>query len=227
MDVDELSLLFVVEYYEYLSTDRSRIDGAYADGASLHLYLKENPPRVYRSSFHTAIPRGVRTVLSCCGSLIADRVHVHVKSTIAQPSIAHVDECFTCAVSGGSLLIEHHSIHVNPIASPVRRLPPPPPPARAPPPPPPPPPVELDDPSQLRREQTVLVKNLSFSCAPSAYLRVLSSRARVTHYVQGRGKLLAQLSDSASAASLARESPDAWCGRVPRVIRMPRDLVWE
>lgn len=229
MDVDELSLIFIVEYYEYLVNNKKEINQAYSDNACLYLYLKNNPLRVYRSDFHTAIPNGVRTILSCCGERVGDKLYVHVKSTIAQPSIANVDECFTCGIKGSSILILHHSIHVNPIVEEIKKLPPPPPkpkvikePKKE-----PKPAVELDSPDKVKQEWSIFVKNLSFKVAPKEFIKVLEKYGHVTHFVQGRGKLLAQMEDPKVIGKLTHLDEFEWNGRIPKIIRMPRNIIWD
>ncbi|KAH0789560.1 hypothetical protein GPJ56_006526 [Histomonas meleagridis] len=233
MDVDNTALIFIVEYYEMLVNEKDKLPNAYAEGAPLFMYIKNQPLKVVHQQYQNVIPNGVRTITNCSGEVINGKLYVHVQSTLAQPSIAKVDECFTCQLKDSCILILHHSIHVNPIIEPLPKLPPPPPPKPVVKPEPKPapkprdPPIEVDSPDKFIQRFTIFVKNLPFQVAPKEFLAVIEKHGHVSHFMQGKGKLLAQMEDPKIIGKITHLPEFEWNGRKPRIMRMPVNLIWD
>ena len=236
MNLDQAALIFIVEYYELLQNNRDEIPAVYADGARMVLTLKDKPPQKYQKDFQMVIPKGPRKIIECSGETIGDRLFIHVRSSLSRASTTDfVDEAFSCTVTDTSILINYHSIHVNPFLSKLEQLPPPPPkPVQKPqekpqekPKPPPPPPEEITNIRAFDPRLTVFVRNLPFKVPPSEFIRELERFGRVVKFAQERGKLLAQFETRAARSEATHANEFEWNGRTPRIGGMPQDFQWE
>lgn len=235
MNVDETALIFVVEYYEMLTSNREMLGNAYAEGARIVLYNKQKPISQCCSNFHKFIPAGVRKILQCSGTQIGDKLYVQVKSTLVQPAVLdYLDECFVCNLTESNMLIIYHSVHVNPIVEPLPILPPPPvvakkqvPKQEPPPPPKIEPTVEVNSPADLDPKKSALFQNLSFEAPPSDFVPVLEKYGHVVKFSQIKGKLVCEFALRETVNNLIHLPQQIeWHKRAVRIIRMPFNFEW-
>jgi hypothetical protein len=225
MDADETAVVFIVEYYELLQSARAQLAFAYAEGARLFLQ-RATSTKSTSSNFHTVVPAGHRTILTCSGQVMDGFLHVHVQSTLAMgEKVELLDEAFTCRVSERVILILYHSIHVNPI---LANAPPPP---AAPKPAPPKPkidPVEVASPARIDRRSGALVRNLSYGLPPKDIIPILVEKfGDITKFSQDRGRLAVEFSEKDANAKAVCAGPFEWEGRPVRITWIPRNFAWD
>jgi hypothetical protein len=233
MDLDEAALVFIVEYYELLQTNRSALSTAYADGARILLYHRDKPLTTATTKLADFVPAGHRTILHCTGETVGPFLYVHVLSHLATPQETKVlDESFTLAVNQ-SILIVYHSIHVGPFLAELAPLPPPKPPAPAAPPKPEkevkpkPQKVEVSDPNDLNANNAMLIINLPFKTPGEEYIRVLERFGAVVKFAQTTGKMVVEFADRKVRNEALHTAPEEWNGREPRYRPMAKPFTWD
>lgn len=221
-EIEQDIIVFVVEYYETLQKANDEILGAYNEAAKLVISQNNEPLKVFTSNFHKNLPLGKRQILKMNGHIRKNKMFVQVQSECEQPyKKLLIDEVFLCTLNETTILINYHSIHINPLIEPVSFLPPPKPktvivkkvvekPAEE--------VASIDD---VKLDFCILCSNIPFKYPPKDFLPVVAKYGKVNKYVQGKGKLLVEFSgkDKREMNKLLRRmisEREQWNGRVPR-----------
>ena len=224
--------VFIVEYYEMIQNQISDIGNAYAEGAKMVIFEKNNPIKSIASNFYRYIPQGKRKIIKYSGDTVNNQLYIHVQSIVEQPyNNQKIDEAFICILTETSIMILYHSMHMLPLLEPISQLPPPPPQkvfVKAPPPPPKviQQPVEVDTPEKIDQSCATLVTNMPFQVPPKEFLPILQPFGQITHYCQNKGQLLVQFSKKPEMYDSLTLTSVEWNGRNVNVRRCPKELKW-
>ena len=125
MNLDQDTLIFLVEYYEALANDRTRLETAYTENAKVIVQFRETPQRIFTNKFGSIPPKGKRKILHVDSCQFNNYKFVHVLSDLIQPnSSSRVDECFHLIITDSNIFINYQSIHINPFLDIIKLLPP-------------------------------------------------------------------------------------------------------
>ena len=235
--VDDNIKIFIIEYYEILHTVSPEIKNIYADNAELHIFNKNEKELIIKSNFQNSIPLGQRKILNYGGYCIPDqRIYVHVQSELEQPyNKMLVDEAFVCSLTSTTILINFHSIHINPLINPIeeKKEPKPTMSFKA-------PkqqtnmntkakhqkitPTEVKSINDLKTVKCILVQNLPFKEKASEFLPQLEIHGNIVKYCETKGKLLAEFDMIEDMFTARDASYEQWRGRQPKVMRCPKEV---
>ena len=230
MEINNNLITFIVEYYEILQENENEIKELYNEGSKILIIENKQNNKNVSNSISKQIPIGKRRILKYSGEEIGKNLFIHIQSEIEQPyKKLIIDEIFNCLINEFNIIIQYHSIHINPILDPIINLLPinnnnnkinnnkiienfkP---------------IEVNSPEEINQTLSILVTNLSYKIAPSNFLNILNKYGKIIKYCQSKGILLVEYSNKKEMYAAISCNSYEFEGRTVYIKRCPKELRW-